>query len=97
MLLASSSSCFIERIEINIYLGIARQRLGSDVDAKAVEREWQLGVYTQGHILHRVRDKISFSSLDRSLRGGDIPRVSIYTMFHRRRSITSATEQDDGL
>lgn len=40
-------------------------------------------LYT-GHILHRVRDKIS---LDRSLRGRRFSRVSIHPMSHRRRSL----------
>lgn len=51
---------------------------------EAGEQEWQLGCLYTGHILHRVRDKIS---LDRSLRGRRFSRVSIYPMFHRRRSL----------
>lgn len=45
-------------------------------------------LYT-GHILHRVRDKIS---LDRSLRGRRFSRVSIHPMSHRRRSLRRINE-----
>lgn len=48
---------------------------------EAGEQEWQLGCLYTGHILHRVRDKIS---LDRSLRGRRFSRMSIYPTFHRR-------------
>lgn len=57
---------------------------------EAGEQEWQLGCLYTGHILHRVRDKIS---LDRSLRGRRFSRVSIYPMFHRRRSLRVCNKQ----
>lgn len=45
---------------------------------EAGEQEWQLGCLYTGHILHRVRDKIS---LDRSLRGQRFSRMSDILCF----------------